>query len=121
GISLALIDEVSPHGSVIDIGGGAARLTQRLLESGRDRLAVLDISPTALDRAKARMGEQAGRVRWIVADLTRVPDVGTYEVWHDRAVFHFLTDPSDRAKYVALLRRTLLPGGHAVIATFAPD
>ena len=120
-MSVALIEEVAPLGSVIDAGGGSSRLAERLLDRGHEGLAVLDVSAAALERAKARLGERAGRVRWIVGDVTRVEDVGTYDVWHDRAVFHFLTEASDRARYVALLRRALAPGGHAVIATFAPD
>ena len=105
---------------MIDVGGGSSPLASRLLEAGY-AVAVLDVSEAALDRAKARMGAPAIGVEWIVADLTEVGDVGRFDLWHDRAVFHFLTDPADRAKYVALLSRTVPPGGHAVIATFAPD
>jgi SAM-dependent methyltransferase len=116
-----LIEEAAPGGSVIDAGGGSSRLAECLLDRALEGLAVLDISESALERAKARLGERAERVRWIVADLTTAADVGTYDVWHDRAVFHFLTDAKDRARYVALLRRSVRPRGHAIIATFAPD
>jgi SAM-dependent methyltransferase len=119
--SLALIRQVCPSGRVIDVGGGASVLCERLLDLGGYAVTVLDISAAALDRARARLGERAKDVRWIVADVTANPDVGTYDCWHDRAVFHFLTDPSDRAAYVALLSRSVPVGGHAIIATFAPD
>src|SRR5262249_40854746 len=82
---------------------------------------VLDISETALSRAKARLGHRASRVDWIVADITEIESLGTFDVWHDRAVFHFLTDASDRRKYVELARRTVPVGGHLIIATFADD
>ncbi len=78
-------------------------------------------SAAALDRARAGLGERAARVRWIVADVTAIGDIGRFDLWHDRAVFHFLTDPADRRHYVALLERTVRPRGHAIIATFAPD
>lgn len=95
-------------------------LAERLSDAGYG-VAVMDISPAALERAKARMGANGARVRWVAADVTAAADVGTFGVWHDRALFHFLTAPADRAAYVALLKRTVPAGGHAVIATFAPD
>jgi SAM-dependent methyltransferase len=119
-ISLSLIREVAPSGRVIDVGGGTSLLCDRLLEAGYS-VSVLDISATALERARARLGPRAENVRWIVADVTGNPDLGTYDLWHDRAVFHFLTEPADRAAYVSLLERSLEIGGHAIIATFAPD
>ena len=80
------------------------------------------ISPKRLwVQARSRLGERAGRVEWIVADVTEIQDVGTFDVWHDRAVFHFLTDAADRRKYVDLARRTLPEGGHLIIASFADD
>jgi SAM-dependent methyltransferase len=106
---------------VIDVGGGTSLLAQRLLDAGHNNVSVLDISPAALDRAPSRLGDRASLVRWVVADVTKSHDLGTFDVWHDRAVFHFLTAPADRLKYATLLRRTVPPGGHAVIATFAPD
>jgi SAM-dependent methyltransferase len=118
--SISLIGEVCPAGRVIDVGGGTSILTQRLLDAGYS-VAVLDISEAALGRARERLGTQAEQVCWIAADVTAGPDIGTFDVWHDRALFHFLTAPADRAAYVALVARTIPPGGHAIIATFAPD
>jgi SAM-dependent methyltransferase len=118
--SLSLISKVCPSGRVIDIGGGTSLLAERLLDRGYS-VAVLDISETAIDRARQRLGARANQIRWIVADVTVAPDLGTFDVWHDRAVFHFLIGPADRAAYTALLVRTVPVGGHAVIATFALD
>ena len=118
--SLSLIEEACPAGRVIDVGGGTSVLAERLLERGYS-ITVLDISQTALERARNRLGERASEIHWIVADVTENPDLGSFDVWHDRAVFHFLTAPDDRAAYIALLARTVSAGGHAVIATFALD
>jgi SAM-dependent methyltransferase len=122
-LSLELIDAVSPAetGRIIDVGGGASILVDMLLERRFEKIAVLDISDLALTKARARLGSLAGRVEWIVGDITLVDDVGTFDVWHDRAVFHFLTDASDRRKYADLARRTIPEGGHVIIATFAKD
>jgi SAM-dependent methyltransferase len=107
--------------SVIDVGGGASRLVDQLIGLDLERIAVLDIAERGLKVAKARLGSRADRVEWIVADITEAVYVGRFDVWHDRAVFHFLTDPVDRARYVAVCERTVPPGGVAVVATFAPD
>ena len=121
-MSLRLIELASPgHGSVIDVGGGASLLADRLLDAGFARVAVLDLSAAALERAKSRLGRRADRVQWVVADVTAVETVGSFDVWHDRAVFHFLTAPEDRRKYVELATKTIPAGGHLVIGTFAPD
>jgi SAM-dependent methyltransferase len=125
GTSLALIAEVCPGGRVpaarvIDVGGGTSLLAERLLDRGYS-VTLLDISEAAIDRARNRLGARASQVGWIVADVTADPDLGTFDLWHDRAVFHFLTAPGDRAAYTALLARTVPVGGHAVIATFALD
>ncbi|HSZ54572.1 MAG TPA: class I SAM-dependent methyltransferase [Tepidisphaeraceae bacterium] len=121
-ISMRLIESACPeHGRIIDVGGGTSFLVDRLLDAGFKRIAVLDISLAALQRAKARLGERAGSVQWLAADVTAVDSVGRFGVWHDRAVFHFLTDPEDRRKYVGLATRTVPPGGHLVIGTFALD
>ncbi len=118
--SLSLISEVCPRGKIVDIGAGSSPLAGRLLDAGHD-VAVLDISAAALDRARGRLGDAAKKMRWIVADVTAVEDIGRFNVWHDRAVFHFLIEPTDRQRYVKLLERTVPPGSHAVIATFAMD
>ena len=118
--SLSLIREACPSGRIIDVGGGTSVLADRLLDAGYS-VAVLDISAAALDRARDRLHTRADQVLWTVADVTAAPDLGTFDVWHDRAVFHFLTKPADRAAYVALLRGTVPVGGHVIIATFAMD
>jgi 2-polyprenyl-3-methyl-5-hydroxy-6-metoxy-1,4-benzoquinol methylase len=105
---------------VIDVGGGASRLGGRLLEAGFD-VTVLDISDAAIQRARQRLGERAAQINWLVADVTHAADLGPFDLWHDRAVFHFLTDSTDRARYVDLLAASLAPGGRAIIATFAED
>ncbi len=118
--SLELIAEACSADSVIDVGGGTSPLAERLLDEGY-AVTVLDISQAAIDRARKRLGTRASEVDWMVADVTAGPDLGTFDVWHDRAVFHFLTASEDRAAYAALLARTVPVGGHAVIATFALD
>jgi 2-polyprenyl-3-methyl-5-hydroxy-6-metoxy-1,4-benzoquinol methylase len=118
-ISFDLIESVSPErGSVIDVGGGQSFLVDKLLSAGYERVAVLDISSAALESTKERLAEQAGGVAWIHADVTKATDLGTFDVWHDRAVFHFLTDDSDRRAYVDRLTQTLPISGHFVIGTF---
>jgi SAM-dependent methyltransferase len=120
--SLELLDlaGVTPVTSVIDIGGGASRLAGALVDRGYADVTVLDISADALDQARGGL-EHPGAVHWIVADLlTWVPE-RRWGVWHDRAVFHFLVDPADRATYRALLHHAVEPGGAVIIATFAED
>jgi len=118
-LSLELIARAGagPRAAIIDIGGGASRLADRLILQGYEDLTVLDLSAAALAAAKARIGEKAGQVHWLVADVTTWAPSRLYDVWHD----HFLTDPTDRAAYVARLRRALRPGGCAIIGSFAPD
>jgi ubiquinone/menaquinone biosynthesis C-methylase UbiE len=122
-LSLELIRSVAPTrgGRVIDVGGGTSVLVDKLLDLPFAEIVVLDISETALERAKLRLGQRAKRVRWVVADVTAAPDLGTLDVWHDRAVFHFLTDAADRRQYVELARRTVPTDGYLVIATFAEE
>ena len=122
-LSLELVGAVAPAecGRIIDVGGGASLLVDRLLGLPFERIAVLDISETALSKARSRLGERAPRVKWMVADITEAESLGTFDVWHDRAVYHFLTDAADRRKYVELARRTIPVGGHLIIATFADD
>jgi trans-aconitate methyltransferase len=122
-ISLDMIRAAHPdHGAaIIDIGGGASRLVDRLRQDGYRDLTVLDLSANALEAARKRIGPAASTVDWIVADATTWRPAKAYDVWHDRAAFHFLTDPYDRAAYVERLRSAIAPGGHVIIATFAPD
>lgn len=103
------------------MGGGESSLVDDLLDTGYRNITVLDISATALDVARNRLGARASRVTWIAGDVTRqsLPDA-SYDVWHDRAVFHFLTRPDSRAAYVERAVRALKPGGHVVMATFGP-
>ncbi len=107
--------------AIIDVGGGASRLVDRLVQEGFEDVTVLDLSAAALEAAKARLGEAARKVRWIVADATAWAPARTFDVWHDRAAFHFLVEADDQASYVDRLTRALRPGGVAIIATFAPD
>jgi SAM-dependent methyltransferase len=120
GLSLSLIREACAAGRVIDVGGGSSPLAGRLLDAGY-AVAVLDISAAALARSRSRLGQRADTVRWMVADVTAAIDLGTFDAWHDRAVYHFLVEPAQRAAYRELLARAVPVGGHAVIATFAPD
>lgn len=106
---------------IIDVGGGSSRLVDALLDQGFSNLTVLDISSQALDRARQRLGARGNRVRWIEADVTQWQPDRTYDLWHDRAAFHFLTDPADRAAYRQALLSATAPGAHVVIATFALD
>ncbi|HUN53189.1 MAG TPA: class I SAM-dependent methyltransferase, partial [Candidatus Sulfotelmatobacter sp.] len=121
--SLTLLARVgaTPAAAIIDIGGGAARLVDSLLAQGYADVTVLDLSAAALAAAKTRLGATAARANWIVADATAWRPERAYDLWHDRAAFHFLTEAADQAAYAGVLRRALRPGGHAVIATFAPD
>ncbi|WP_274628025.1 class I SAM-dependent methyltransferase [Arvimicrobium flavum] len=122
-LSLELIAATGarPDGRIVDIGGGASRLVDCLLDHGFTDLTVLDLSPKALAQARSRLGGRADRVTWIAADVTSWTPPMQYEVWHDRAAFHFLTDADDRCRYVKTLEAALSPGGHAIIATFALD
>lgn len=122
--SLDLIRRVSPppNGAIIDVGGGASTLINDLLDAGYHDLTVLDLSATALAETRTRLGAQAGSVRWIEADILNASlPQGRYSVWHDRAVFHFLTEPADRTSYIAEVRRAVRPGGYVLVATFAND
>jgi SAM-dependent methyltransferase len=122
-ISLDLIraTAVTPDASIIDIGGGASRLVDTLLDEGFEAVTVLDLSEKALATSKTRLGGRSIKVRWIVADVSVWNPSQTYDVWHDRAAFHFLADPSDRAAYAERVLRAVRPGGHVIIGTFAPD
>ena len=104
--------------SVIDIGGGASRLVDGLLAAGHSDVTVLDISGVALERSKVRLAAAAAKVEWIVADITRWRPARTWNIWHDRAVFHFLTDPASQAAYLAALRAGTEAGSCIIMATF---
>lgn len=106
---------------VVDVGGGQSRLVDALVARGLDCLAVLDVSGTALSQTRERLGATAAIPIWIEADVTAEWTLKPMDIWHDRAVFHFLTEPDDRARYRAHLLQTLKPGGAVVMATFAPD
>lgn len=108
------------HGEpIIDVGGGSSVLVDVLCKEGYTNLSVLDISNIALDCAKKRLGGLANRITWYESDITEFTPPHQYSLWHDRAVFHFLTDISDRKKYVKVLKHALKPGGHFIIAAFA--
>lgn len=121
--SLQLIEAsgISRDQSMIDVGGGASVLVDCLLDAGFQRPAVLDISMAALAHTRQRLGSRADGVEWVVADVTEFIPSRQFALWHDRAVFHFLTDSDDRRKYVAALQRALSPEGHVIIGTFALD
>ncbi|MER2559883.1 MAG: class I SAM-dependent methyltransferase [Myxococcaceae bacterium] len=122
--SLKLIDEagLSPEAAIIDVGAGASTLVDDLLDRGYRRLSMLDLSERALDVAMTRLGQRSGAVQWLVGDVTTLPlPEATFDLWHDRAVFHFLTDPLLRARYVEVVRRALKPGGRVIVATFSHE
>jgi trans-aconitate methyltransferase len=122
-VSLELIAAagVAKDAGIIDCGGGASILVDRLLDHGYSNLAVLDIAGAAMRVSQSRLGARAQAVAWHEADVTNFEPPRRYALWHDRAVFHFLTEAEDRRRYVATLRKALEPGGAVVIAAFAPD
>ena len=107
--------------TIIDIGGGASRFVDALVERKIGRITVLDLSAAALDAAKARLGDRGAGVEWVVADVTTWEPSQTYDLWHDRAAFHFLTDASGRSAYVRHLKKAVRSGGYVIIGTFALD
>lgn len=122
GLSYELVrSHTRPGDAVIDVGGGTSRLVDALIVDGYDDVTVLDVSEAALATAKERLGPRAERVTWVAADITAWRPPRSYDLWHDRAVFHFLTDEADRAAYVAAMDAALAEGGTAIIATFAED
>jgi 2-polyprenyl-3-methyl-5-hydroxy-6-metoxy-1,4-benzoquinol methylase len=124
--SLTLIERAisgNRSAAIIDVGGGASTLVDDLLQRGYSHVTVLDISPAALNLARKRLGEVVSNaVEWICADVTeaRLPE-RSYDLWHDRAVFHFLTAPKDRAMYVRTVAAAVRPGGHVIVSTFGPE
>ncbi|MFV0257387.1 MAG: class I SAM-dependent methyltransferase [Acidimicrobiales bacterium] len=111
----------TPADPVIDIGGGDSRIVDELVDADHQDVTVLDLSNVALERARHRLGPAAGNVNWIRADITVWEPDRTWALWHDRAVFHFLTDEHDRRRYVETARRAVAPGGHLIVAAFAAD
>jgi SAM-dependent methyltransferase len=123
-LSLELIKKAEPRrdAPIIDIGGGASTLVDGLLDAGYRDVTVLDIAPTALSIAQRRLGDRANLVHWLATDiLTANLPHARYMVWHDRAVFHFLTDENDRKRYDEQTLHAVEPGGHVIVASFAPE
>lgn len=122
--SLRLIEYAAPDrdSAIIDVGGGEATLVDDLVGRGYRHVTVLDISPAAIEVAKGRLGPAGASVHWITGDITAVDlEAARYDVWHDRAVFHFLTSADDRAAYVRQVARSVRLGGHVIVATFGLD
>ncbi|HEX5121931.1 MAG TPA: class I SAM-dependent methyltransferase [Rhodanobacteraceae bacterium] len=122
--SLAMIEAAVPDRAarIVDAGGGASTLVDDLLARGYRNPTVLELSSSALDIARARLDSSASQVDWRCGDVTSAPlPANAYDLWHDRAVFHFLTSAKDRAAYVAQVKRSVKPGGHVIVATFAPE
>lgn len=122
-LSLKLIADAATGltAPVIDVGGGASRLVDELCAAGYTDISVLDVSAAALNHAKQRLADKSSNVQWLEQDVTTFKPPKQYALWHDRAVFHFLTDPGDRKKYVATLKKALKPGGQVIIMAFAID
>jgi len=112
---------VGQKAALNDIGGGASTLVDNLLASGFEDVTVLDIASAALVRSRARLGDRARTVTWIEQDILHSEPGRLYRLWHDRAVFHFLTEKSQQIDYVTVLRKAVEPGGHVILATFGPD
>lgn len=110
-----------PSDAIIDVGGGASRLVDHLNALGHKHITVLDLSSAALKQAEARLGKASSIVEWIAADASTWSPSSSYDIWHDRAAFHFLTEPEQQLSYMDRVRSALRPGGHVVIGTFAPD
>jgi 2-polyprenyl-3-methyl-5-hydroxy-6-metoxy-1,4-benzoquinol methylase len=121
--SLALVETAGrgSAASIIDVGGGASTLVDHLLAAGYRNVTVLDIAHGAIEQAKVRLGEQASRVTWLEGDITGYSPTRQFDIWHDRAVFHFLTNEEDRSSYLAVLNQALKPEGQVIIATFAEN
>ncbi len=112
---------VESGGAIIDVGGGASTLVDNLLDSGYSDVTVLDIASAALERSRARLGDAAKKVTWIEQDILHFEPNRSFKLWHDRAVFHFLTEKNQQRHYADLLLKAVEPGGHVILATFGPD
>jgi SAM-dependent methyltransferase len=121
--SLELIRQtgIRHEAAIIDIGGGASTLVDHLLDEGYTDITVLDVAGGAFAHTRDRLGQRAADVNFVVADVTTFAPSHSYQLWHDRAVLHFLTDADDRARYVQTLERALAPGSHLVLSSFGPD
>jgi SAM-dependent methyltransferase len=122
--SVALIERAAPalSSSIIDAGGGSSTLVDDLLARGYKNLTVLDISSAAIEATQKRLGRAAAQVRWLVADIAKIAfEPGAYDLWHDRAVFHFLTTNAERVAYVRQVARSVRRGGHVIVSTFGPE
>ncbi len=120
-LELLLTPELDKDSPVLDVGGGASRLVDALLDRGFTQPTVLDISAAALEKSKLRLGGRSSHVRWIVADIAQWEPNRQYSAWHDRAVFHFLTTEEQRLAYRSVLEKAVAPGGIVVVGTFALD
>jgi SAM-dependent methyltransferase len=122
-LSLQLIENAAANvdARILDVGGGASLLVDRLLDTGFHHAGVLDIAESALAVAKTRLGDKARLVEWFHADITSFESPHSWDVWHDRAAFHFLVEAGERMAYRQILLRSLAPGGSAVMATFGPE
>lgn len=124
GMSLSLIEKTAPERnvSIIDVGGGKSTLVDDLLAHGYENLSVLDVSRTAIEVTKKRPGARSDGVRWITADVARFAfGHNANDIWHDRAVFHFLTTTTQRQVYILQVTRAVKPGGHVLVGTFGPE
>jgi SAM-dependent methyltransferase len=122
--SLALIERAvdARSASIIDVGGGESTLVDDLLLRGYMNITVLDVSQSAIDHTKSRLGPATEQVHWLVGDITKVElEPLAYDLWHDRAVFHFLTTREQRIAYVRQVTRCVKPGGHIIVSTFGPE
>ena len=122
-LSMRLIHDthISREAAIIDVGGGASTLVDRLVDENYTNVAVLDVAARALAHARTRLAAKACRIQWFEKDVTRFSPPNQYSLWHDRAVFHFLINKTDRNRYVKVLRRSLRSGGHLIMMTFAID
>jgi trans-aconitate methyltransferase len=122
-LSLHMIEaaNLDRNAAIIDVGGGASRLIDNLIMQGYTNLTVLDISEKSLERAKERIGSASQNIQWVESDIADFNPHQKFQFWHDRAVFHFLTQPEDRTRYLEVMNQSLAAGAHIMIATFAPD
>jgi 2-polyprenyl-3-methyl-5-hydroxy-6-metoxy-1,4-benzoquinol methylase len=122
--SLALVERVASDrsASIIDVGGGESTLVDDLIGSGYQNVTVMDLARTAIEHSKKRLGAASRSVTWLVADILQAQfPAASFDVWHDRAVFHFLTEAALRLAYVQVVASAVKPGGHVIVATFGPE